>query len=538
VNAISILITLPYSSSPLSHTESTAPSKIPTSSPSKAPSATPTTKHPTMTPSISQVPTVIVYTTFTLPDFELTLTHTGTAETNLVYGGITQILQGYFTKNSTYYTDLELTLEPGIETYDDSGIVSSPFTFALSLRFSTDKLNLIPPENELALMVMRAFLQDDVGLILNGATSNEFQSFSLMNTGTSQLVTGNAATEIRTDDSTSSQSALNLTIGISGVAIVSTVAALLLLIVQRRKIAGEEENANSPTKPAEDKNLKALSKMRSPFSMTSPVDGTRKYFNKLDDESVSLKGPQSPYLNPNISVVNSSFSRDEESSLEAPSMTGLSSICEISKIDADSVRSLDGLESAHMDGESCADMSALDEVRLGRVLNLDESTVGENSLNTRSESGSKIERQSAFQKLWYGSRKKKEKASPVASPSPLKSKLAPPLNDSPTKKLNFPEKLPEEESLVHEEKSIVSGDENSLLGNQSDKGSYYDKTESRSLFYSMLGDRSINSLESGSVDFNDMYAADSSSYDEYSSMGASSVIANVAGGSNEDEEDC
>lgn len=64
-------------------------------------------------------------------------------------------------------------------------------------------------------------------------------------------------------------------------------------------------------------------------------------------------------------------------------------------------------------------------------------------------------------------------------------------------------------------------DDNSLLGNQSDKGSFYDQNDETSPFFSMLGERSVNSMESDSVDFNDMYAAETSSFDE-SSMGGSS----------------
>lgn len=504
-----------------------------------------------MSPTLTSNPSLLVFYGYQLPEFELTITHLGSVSTSLLQGALFATLDPDFESNFAYYHDLSLDLERGNETETTDGTVSR-FTFSGLCRFTTANP---PSQSDLSNAVMRAFLGDGVGILFNGATNNKFKSFALQNTGTTQRITGNTNVEVNTEVTTTGPAGtLTLTLVASAIAILSTMTALGLIIAQRRKMAGEEENANSPTKAADDRSPTALSKIRSPFAMTSPVDGTRKYFNKLDDESVSLKSPQNNFLDPNISVVNSSFSRDEESSLEAPSMTGLNSICGYSKAGdslrsaGDSLRSLDGLESANLDGaESCADMSALDEVRLGRVLNLDESTVGENSRTTLSENGSKTERKSTFAKLWYGSKRKKEKSSPAAVQNNGASKLAPPPKDSPTKKPHSPLTKPEAEDSETDEKSVLSkkeGDENSLLGNQSDKGSYYDQNdESRNLFYSMLGERSVNSMESDSVDFNEMYGADSSSYDEYSSMGASSkmsssVVACVAGGQDDEEDDC
>lgn len=537
-----------------------APTKEPTSSPSKIPTVTPTTKHPTASPTVTSSPSLLVFYGYELPRFEISITHENSVDSDLLHGAIVSLLDQAFKKEFTYYHNVEINLQRGEEEITTDGTVTK-FTFGGMCKFTTDNAYNIPSENTLKDTIINAFLgnMNRVGILFKGATMNTYKYFSLQHLAQSgespntQVISGNEKGEVITevDAENPARGSLTLTIAASGIAILSTLTALGLIMAQRRKMAGESENENSPTKAAEDRSPKGLGKIRSPFAMTSPVDGTRKYFNKLDDESVSLNRPKNSYLNPNISVVNSSFSRDEESSLEAPSMTGLSSICGVSKAE-NSLVSLDGMESA-MDGESCADMSALDEVRLGRVLNLDESTVGENSRTTLSENGSKSARKNTFAKLWYGNRKRKEKSSPLASENLGSSVLAPPPKDSPTKKRHSPLRASPLASSRHSDddpetdESVAlsknEGDENSLLGNQSDKGSYYDHNESRNLF-SMLGNRSDMS-ESDDIDFNDMYGVDASSYDDYSSMGASSklgdassVIATVAGGHQDDETDC
>jgi len=179
-----------------------------------------------------------------------------------------------------------------------------------------------------------------------------------------------------------------------------------------------------------------------------------------------------------------------------------------------------------LDGESYANMSALDEVRLGRVLDLEGSFVDEHSLATASDSGSKLERKSTFAKLWYGRKKKKTITSPEKSSE--KSMLAPASPKSASSKPSLGNPSPaasdaesESESETQSVLERKDADDNSLLGNQSDKGSFYDQNDETSPFFSMLGERSVNSMESDSVDFNDMYAAETSSFDE-SSMGGSS----------------
>lgn len=425
-------------------------------------------------------------------------------------------------------TDISFTNEATVISFTNQATIK----FSVLCRVSSTENS--PSSQALRELAIFAFKETDVpyvGPLLQGTIEEEplisyaFQSGDMQTSGNYQVNTVNASTAI--------VNGALLTAVASAIAVISTLTALGLIVAQRRKFASEEDNPNTPTKAADENSPKALRKIRSPFTMSSPVDGTRKYFNRLDDESVSLKGQSTGYLNPEISVVNSSFSRDEESSLEAPSMAGLSSICELSK-NEESMKSLDGME-------SCANMSALDEVRLGRVLNLDESTVGENSCTADSESGSKIERKTTFARLWYGSKKKKNQSSPGSARG---NRLAPPKNDSPTKKPRSPVSNNDAEVEDSDVDSLIAkkdSDDNSLLGNQSDKGSYYNQNdESRNLFYSMLGDRSVNSLQSDSVDFNEMYKIDASSHDEYSSMGgassmmSSSVIATVAG---EDEDD-
>lgn len=444
------------------------------------------------------------------------------------------IISEKFKSTLTHFLNVRIEYEGPQTRANEATVTFTEFTNQATIKFSgfcsVSSTEYPPSSQNLRSFTIDAF--KTVGPLLQEtiegkpSISYALQSGDMRTSSNYQVNTVNASTAI--------VNGALLTAVASAIAVISTLTALGLIIAQRRKLASEEDNPNTPTKAADENSPKALRKIRSPFSMSSPVDGTRKYFNRLDDESVSLKGQSTGYLNPEISVVNSSFSRDEESSLEAPSMAGLSSICELSK-NEESMKSLDGME-------SCANMSALDEVRLGRVLNLDESTVGENSCTADSESGSKIERKTTFARLWYGSKKKKKNQS---SPGSARgNRLAPPKNDSPTKKPRSPVSNNDAEGDDSDVDSLIAkkdSDDNSLLGNQSDKGSYYNQNdESRNLFYSMLGDRSVNSLESDSVDFNEMYKIDASSHDEYSSMGgassmmSSSVIATVAG---EDEDD-
>ena len=99
----------------------------------------------------------------------------------------------------------------------------------------------------------------------------------------------------------------------------------------------------------------------------------------------------------------------------------------------------------------------------------------------------------------------------------------------------------EEQSITESEAERNYADDNSLLGNQSERGSFYTNKDETTPVFSMLGDRSVNSMESDSVDFNDMYKLETtSSYDEdSSSMGGSesmgfSTMSSMGGSKMED----
>lgn len=418
---------------------------------------------------------------------------------------------------SDSYYSLELFLGTQKETEEEDGIEVT-FPFHGNLFFTSTES--IPGNEKMKKEIMMAFMKDGVGVALNDASKYSFTDASVKTVGSSRHAIGIASpqTDVLTD--TTIQGTGMLTIAASTVAFFSTLTALGFIYIHRRRMAEATQQQNSPTNAAnEESSPMGIRKIRSPFQMTStPVDGTRKYFCRLDDESVASSKVQSNgYLHPNFSMANSSLSKDEESSLEAPSMTGLSSIGGSSK-NGESMKSLDG--------ESLANMSALDEVRLGRVLNLEDSFTDENSLATVGTSGSKIARKFAFAKIWYGNKKQK---SPTSAPAKSEdtNMLPPPTRDSPMKNQRSPSKPHGNEDEVAVEKK--ESDDNSLLGNQSDKGGYYGQKDESNLFYTnMLGDRSVNSLESDSIDFNEMYGADSSSYDD-SSMGASSRMATIAG---------
>ena len=489
-----------------------------------------------MSPSESAIPTQFQTFATPLPQFVLqfdlpnpTRRRLAISE-ELVYATVLLLLSTEYDSSFASFYSLELELGSKTETVAEA-FTTSTYPFTGSCIFTTDDPDMIPTSDELASATTRAFIEENVNYIF-GSSSVSVQEVS-------------ANYEFDKDESEIQKSAagtVTITIVACVVAVFSTLTALGLIFAQRRKL--DEENINSPTKAAKDENSPKGLRLRSPFPIIpTPPDGTRKYFCRLDDESVnSSKGQINGYLNPDVSIANSSVSKDEESSLEAPSMSGLSSICENSKLDL-----------SVGDGASYADMSALDEVRLGRVLNLDDSLADDFSLATCSDSGSKRERISTFAKLWYGNRRmqklEKQKSSPARSPSNETNKLAPPKNDSPTKKPRSPSKLQspsklhsptklyaevadsDGESVAEKKKEAKETDDNSLLGNQSDKGDYYGQNDESNLFYNMLGDRSVNSMESDSVDFNEMYDihTGASSMDEESSTGARSKMDSVGG---------
>lgn len=526
------------------------PTPLPTAEPSRAPTNLPTpspTKGPSPSPTTSAGPTLIEFFEVRLPEFELSLTFGNNARRKLleisdilIFDVLDLILSEAYKKKFPDFHVLDLTLgEKSQQVNGDSSVITYPFGGGCV--FTSDDPTGIPDESTLTEATMRAFLEEGVTKLLKDASDSSFSSLSVKRVGSTQVVS-NQDTDVITDNVSRPDGTITLTIVASIVAVVSTLTALGLIFYQRRNT--EEVVETTPTfSPTRQQNSpKGLRKIMSPFPLTAtPADGTRKYFSRLDDGSISSKSQNNGYLNPNISIVNSSFSKDEESSLEAPSMAGLSSICDFSKA-GDSLKSLEGGENVvcdlskegdslkSLDGESYANMSALDEVRLGRVLDLEGSITDENSLATVSESGSKLERKYRFAKLWNGNKNKEN--TPLmegSSDTVVCTKLAPPSNDSPMKNSPIPMK-PSTSVDVEQHQDIESvietnGDvgEDSLLGIQTENGLFYNENDEPQSIFNVLGGRSVNSIETESVDFNDMYAAESSSFDE-SSTGESSKL--------------
>lgn len=514
---------------------SRGPSPLPTASPTPAPTRTPTASpshKPSLSPTTSAQPTLLEFFEVALPEFEIELLFDKNPRRklvdisdNLILDTLDIILSEAYRKKFPDFHVLDLAVgEKSQEDKGDSFVVTYPFSGGCV--FTSDDPTGIPDENTLTDATMRAFLGEGVTQLLKSASDDSFSSLSVKKVGSTQVVS-NKDTDITNERASKPTGTITLTIVASVVAVVSTLTALGLIFAQRRN--SEQELTTNPSSNTKDhQSPKGIRKIMSPFPLAStPADGTRRYFSRLDDGSISSKSQTNGYLNPNISIVNSSFSKDEESSLEAPSMAGLSSICDFSKAGGESLKSLDG--------ESYANMSALDEVRLGKVLDLEGSLTDENSHTTAGNNESKLERNYTFAKLWKG-HSNKQKASLLESSSSSTevnecTKLAPPANDSPTKKARSPvkeapsetepEPVPEPESASVPEESNM--DEDSLVGNESDKESFCKLNDESNPLLSMLGDRSVNSMESESVDFNDMYAVESSSFDE-SSMGESSKM--------------
>lgn len=526
--------------------------------PTGIPSPTPS-KKPTTSPTTSAEPTLIEFFEVRLPEFELALTFDKNPRRKLVdlsdiliFDALDVILTAAYKKKFPDFHVLDLTIgDKSQEDKDEFFVVTYPFGGGCV--FTSDDPTGIPDESTLTEATMRAFLEEGVTKLLKDSSDNSFSSLSVKKVGSTQVISNQDTDVINDNGSKKPDGTITLTIVASIVAVVSTLTALGLIFYQRRN-SEELVTTNPSYSPAaqDHQSPKGLRKIMSPFPLSStPADGTRKYFSRLDDGSISSKSQNNGYLNPNISIVNSSFSKDEESSLEAPSMAGLSSVCDLSKA-GDSLRSLDGenvvcdlskegdsLKS--LDGDSYANMSALDEVRLGKVLDLEGSLTDENSLATVSDSGSKLERKYKFAKLWNG-HKNKHKALLMegATDSTKCAKLAPPANDSPTKKSRSPVKsssatdvdtgdvVTDVEQQDTESKVETNNlDDDSMLGNQNETGLFYNQNDESNPLFSMLGDRSVNSMESESVDFNDMYAVESSSFDESSTGESSKLSSNI-----------
>jgi hypothetical protein len=338
----------------------------------------------------------------------------------------------------------------------------------------------IPSEGDLQSETLQAFSSLDATIkdLIAGATHSSYKSWVIskvddidIDTAANDNVTNvNAATGTMT-----------ITIAASVVALFSTLTAFGLIFKQSKaNRSSEVQHLDTPTKKAggPEEAISKARKFRSPFMSSSPPESGRKYFSKLDDESVQSKKIGKD-IDPSQSMVDSSFDElSYASSLLAPSMSG-------SKLGGRSV-----------DVESLAGMSALDNVRLNAVLQIEEDSVQDESI-TSNDTGS-------FRRIWYGSSTRKLKKEGSIK------KLSPPSNDSPTKsspKKSSPQSSvpisPLVSSSLKPEKEDF--DDESLLGNQSNKGEYYGQNDDSNLFYNMLGDRSVASASSDDINFNDMY---------------------------------
>ncbi len=393
----------------------------------------------------------------------------------------------------------------------------------------------IPNKEDLVEITLDAFstLSNDISsfvesdeINMNDAAHTSLQEWTVRQVGESPATSGsqnnNNSTEV-----VGTAGSLTITVAASFIAILSTVTAFGLLYRQTRARANEAQ-IDTPKKnsDAADEAMiikSSTRKFRSPFMNVTPPDGTRKYFSKLDDDSVySTSKKYGKMINPNQSLVDSSF--DESScadSLQAPSMVG-------SKIAGQS------------DVESLAGMSALDHVRLNSVLQIEEEEAHDDRSLMSNDSN-------MFSRIWYGNKRNriaKLGRESGASKSGSRNgnnirKLSPPSKDTPTKKSpnkNSLRKSPTKttptkksptksspyasisKSLLAEDKK-TGIDDASLLGDQSTKSEYYGQNmEGETLFYNMLGggpNRSIESDEdedgddsSEDINFTEMYNGD------------------------------
>jgi len=463
-----------------------------------------------------------------IPTFELKLLYAEGVTDVEFYEGLA--LTALFIILSQHYTKMFDTFhnfEPQIirkrrHLLDATNGISLQFTG--SSFFKAKDANLVPGITAIKSETLRAFSGDGVAALIQEVSKPSYSTIQVSTEGQVFKV-NNGKGNVTIVETVGAGSAI--TIAACAVAICSTLGALGLIYVQRRKL-NMNNGDQSPTKNAVDSSpTKNGRRLRSPFPIASAQgDGTRKYFCRLDNESVASKSQSKGYLNPDVSCVNSSFSRDEEASLNAPSMSGLSSVCGMSRIGMSSVASVDGDSTA---------MSAFHDTRLSKVLNLDEAADDLSRTSTLEDSVTKREKRNAFSKLWHGG---KNEATEAITPSPKKGamgKLAPSLKDSPPITKSNTNESPVFFPLQTEDDDVASpmkgqseeedADGMSLLEDQSDKGEYYAENDESNLVYNMLGERSLVSYESDSVDFNEMYnGAEGSSFEDGSSTGTSSKM--------------
>lgn len=519
--------------------------------PTNAPSSKPT-KSPTQNPTMSSSPTLIEYYEVILPQTELKLEYGAVrrltvSERNLleidtvvVTQVITDVITAAFVKKYAEFYKVNLAVGDPTLVVTEEQVTEASFPIRGEAIFTTDSPGEIPSDDDMFDTIVSALTSADLASIAGSKPA------SIRIVGSNQ----NAEPTIIVDaQKKNGGSTVTITVVACVVAVMSTLTALGLILSNRRK-NNEEMETLSPSNGNGKEEIAPKTpgglRLRSPFPITSIGAGTGKYFLKLDDESLASKSQTTDggkyILHPDISCVDSSFSRDEESSLEAPSLAGLSSICDYSKV---GTVSLDGQSKE----DSLTNMSALDEVRLGKVLDLEGSVLDEKSQDNTTERNELRKKKSAFAKLWYGSKKSQKErevmesdfscasdsiapqvcdvsiddsaASAVANTSQEINKLVSSVNDFPA------QKAVTEESSNNVAKTLDFDDDNSTISeNKSSVGELSDAKvadEASNLY--LLGSRSDSSVDADSMDFYGApIDAGESSGMEDSSLGESSGL--------------
>ncbi len=484
---------------------STYPSIYPSPVPSTVPSSSPTNLHsdaPSHSPSTTSRPSSIEKIKVNLPQFRISLTFQ-TSSTNvrmlsssgqstsdslvdekILFQAMFNILSSYYSKNVKDFYVLYFELKPEKKTTRQAqSIVSFGFSGHIILKkavYSHTDVVDIPSDSELKKYTLKSFssIKEQIPSKIKDATHSTFKSWLVSTvTPTSGLAAEDPIVNIGDPTGTPV-----VAIMLSAIAIISTLTAFGLIYRQSQNRANDTMN-ESPTKQNSPEEIVSKArKFRSPFMNVTPPEGTRKYFSRLDDDSISSSKAYSSVLNPKQSIVDSSFEESSynDGSLQAPSLAS-------SKFVGQS-----------MDVESLAGMSALDNVRLNSVLQLEEEDVDNRSISSN-DTG-------IFRKIWYSSKRR------TVSKEGSIRKLTPPKKDTPTKqspssispgKSTKAIKTPKYDSKIDDEKEAV--DDTSLLGDQSSKSEYYGQNENENLFYNTLGQCSMVSDSSEDIDFNKMY---------------------------------
>ena len=502
----------------------------------KDPSAYPTLVHsdqPSESPSISRRPSSVEKVTVSLPEFRIALTFESNqrrmlsssdrklssplVEEKKLFGAIFVILSNYYQQNVEDFFALDLRL-----SYDQtnrqhgsrSTQITISFTFEGAVILETIvhgsmDATEIPSESDLQRETLQAFssVNGNIPSIVSDDNNYTFRSWVVSRV--KQSTDGLTYEDSTVQKGSGETGPLVITIASSLVAIISTLTALGLIYKQTQN-GGSDIGNDSPQKQTKnEETISKARKFRSPFLNVTPPEGTRKYFSKLDDESVNSKAYVKA-LNIEPSVVDSSFEESSyNGSLLAPSLAS-------SKLAGQS-----------LDVESLAGMSALDNVRLNSVLQLEEDAEDNTSITSSDTS--------IFRKIWYGKRK------PLTAGGSMR-KLTPPKKDTPSKQSpsnsspgKVKQKTPKNEKPISEKDGDI--DDTSLLGDQSNKSEYYEQNEDSNLRYNMFGGKSVVSESSEDLDFIHLYKGDgvasSSGYSdnnsELESMSRNSKLSSIQG---------